>query len=397
MAEGIATIARLPTVSILVPLFDEEDIAARLVTRLSRLDYPKELLDVILVVEEDDLTTRSALAKSQLPPWMRIVVAPHAALRTKPRALNFALDFARGSIVGVYDAEDAPEPGQLHSVVERFHQRGSELACVQGVLDYYNPRSNWLSRCFTIEYAAWFRIVLPGIERLGLPVPLGGTTLFFRRTVLEELGGWDAHNVTEDADLGIRLARHGYRTELLDSVTEEEANCRPLAWVRQRSRWLKGYAMTYAVHMRDPALLLRQLGWWRFLGIQVLFAGTLTQYLLAPVMWSFWLVALGLWHPLTGAVPGAFFWTLGGLFFISEAVNLTVGWLAVSDRKHHRFLRPWVPTLHLYFPLGALAAYKGAWELLTNPYYWDKTAHGLFDRTEAAPHAPDRTKDQAGG
>jgi glycosyltransferase XagB len=115
------------------------------------------------------------------------------------------------------------------------------------------------------------------------------------------------------------------------------------------------------------------------------------------VMWSFWLVALGLWHPLTGAVPGVFFWTLGGLFFISEAVNLTVGWLAVSDRKHHRFLRPWVPTLHLYFPLGALAAYKGAWELLTNPYYWDKTAHGLFDRTEAAPHAPDRTKDQAGG
>ncbi len=378
---GIATIARLPTVSILVPLFDEKDIAARLVTRLSRLDYPRELLDVILVVEEDDMTTRVALAKSHLPPWMRIVIAPHAPLRTKPRALNFALDFARGTIVGVYDAEDAPEPDQIHRVVARFHERGSELACVQGVLDYYNPRTNWLSRCFTIEYASWFRIVLPGLERLDLPVPLGGTTLFFRRHVLEELGGWDAHNVTEDADLGIRLARHGYRTELLDTVTEEEANCRPLAWVRQRSRWLKGYAMTYAVHMRDPALLLRQLGWWRFTGVQVLFAGTLTQYLLAPVMWSFWLVILGFWHPLVGVMPTAAFWILGGLFALSEALNWVIGWCAVADRRH-RFLRPWVPTLHFYFPLGALAAYKGAWELLTNPYYWDKTAHGLFDRTE---------------
>ncbi len=384
-------IARLPTVSILVPLFKEEDIASRLIQRLSRLTYPRELLDIILVVEEDDATTRNALGRADLPRWMRQVVVPAAgSLRTKPRALNFALDFARGSIVGVYDAEDAPEPDQLQRVVERFHQRGSELACVQGVLDFYNPRTNWLSRCFTIEYATWFRIVLPGLERLELPVPLGGTTLFFRRAVLEELGGWDAHNVTEDADLGIRLSRHGYRTELLNTVTEEEANCRALPWVRQRSRWLKGYAMTYAVHMRDPRKLLRQLGWWRFMGVQILFGGTLTQYLLAPLLWSFWLVALGLWHPLSGIVPVAVLWVLGALFLLSEAVNLTLGWIATAAPRH-RFLRVWLPTLHLYFPLGALAAYKGAWEVLTRPHYWDKTAHGVFDRTDAPQSSSDQT------
>ncbi len=128
------------------------------------------------------------------------------------------------------------------------------------MLDYYNPRTNWLSRCFTLEYATWFRLILPGVARLGLAVPLGGTTLFFRRSVLEELGGWDAHNVTEDADLGLRLVRHGYRTEILDTTTHEEANCRPVAWVKQRSRWIKGYMMTWAVHMRNPRLLWRQMG-----------------------------------------------------------------------------------------------------------------------------------------
>ena len=245
-------IARLPVVSVLVPLFRERDIAPRLIKRLGRLTYPRELLDILLVVEEEDHTTRAALAASPLPRWMRVVVVPGGPIKTKPRAMNYAVNFARGSIIGIYDAEDAPEPDQIHKIVRRFHERGPEVACLQGVLDYYNPRTNWLARCFTVEYASWFRVVLPGLARMGFVVPLGGTTLFFRRAALQALGGWDAHNVTEDADLGLRLARHGYRAELIDTVTEEEANCRALPWVKQRSRWLKGYAITWAVHMRDP-------------------------------------------------------------------------------------------------------------------------------------------------
>ncbi len=367
----------LPVVSLLVPLYREREIAGRLVQRLARLDYPPERLDVCLAVEADDRTTREALAQAALPPWMRQIIVPPGTVRTKPRALNYALDFCRGSIVGIYDAEDAPAPDQLRRVVRRFRERPPEVACLQGVLDFYNARSNWLSRCFTIDYATWFRIVLPGIARLGFVIPLGGTTLFFRRAALERLGGWDAHNVTEDADLGLRLARQGYRCELIDSVTEEEANCRAIPWVRQRSRWLKGYAMTWISHMRRPGRLLRDLGAWKFIGVQILFLGTLSTYVLSPILWSFWLLPFGLPHPLAELVPWWLFVALGTVFLATELVNVAAGALAVSSPKH-RWLIPWVPTMHLYHPLGAIASWKALVEMVVRPFYWDKTTHGLY-------------------
>ena len=372
------TDAPAPVISIIVALYSEGDIAARLVRRLARLDYPTDLLDVILAVEQDDHLTRTALARAELPLWMRVIVVPEGQVKTKPRALNHALTYARGSIIGVYDAEDAPDPDQLRKVVDHFHRAGPQVACLQGVLDYYNPRSNWLSRCFTIEYATWFRLILPGIARLGLVVPLGGTTLFFRRKVLEALGGWDAHNVTEDADLGIRIARHGYRTEIISTVTEEEANCRALPWVRQRSRWIKGYMMTWAVHMRDPALLWRQLGPRAFLGFQMMFLGTIAQFLLAPLLWSFMLVPFGVAHPLLGVLPPGGVLAVAAVFLLSEAVNLTLGIIALR-RTRHGLSRIWVPTMTLYFPLASLASYKALIELVTKPFYWDKTTHGLYD------------------
>lgn len=372
---------RLPVVSIMVPLFKEREVASQLITRLKRLNYPKELLDICLVVEADDETTRDALSRTHLPQWVRVIKVPTGTVRTKPRAMNFALDFCRGSIIGVYDAEDAPHPDQIHQIVRRFHERGPQVACLQGILDYYNPRTNWLSRCFTVEYATWFRVFLPGLERLGFAVPLGGTTLFFRRKPLEELGGWDAHNVTEDADLGIRLARHGYRTEIVHTVTEEEANCRFVPWIKQRSRWLKGFAITWAVHMRSPLKLLKDLGFKKFLGVQILFLGTLSQFLLAPFLWSFWLIPFGVAHPLLDVVHSNILIALGAVFLLAEVITIAVGAFAVSDKKH-RFLIPWVPTMHLYFPMGTLAAYKAIYELLTQPFYWDKTTHGVFENTQ---------------
>ena len=178
----------LPMVSVMVALYREAGIAARLVRRLERLDWPRDRLDVVLVVEERDRLTRDALDRAALPPWMRVAVVPDGPVRTKPRALNFALDLCRGSIIGIYDAEDAPEPDQIRKVAARFAAAGPRVACLQGVLDFYNPRTNWMSRCFALEYAGWFRVILPGLARLGAPVPLGGTTLFLRRDVLEDLG-----------------------------------------------------------------------------------------------------------------------------------------------------------------------------------------------------------------
>ena len=367
---------RLPCVSIMVPLFKEKEIADALIARLQRLTYPKALLDVILVLEERDEVTRAALQDVRMPSWIRVIEVPeHGNLTTKPRAMNYALDFCRGEILGVWDAEDAPAPDQIETVIRHFSQADDDVVCLQGVLDYYNPRTNWRSRCFTIEYSGWFRVVLSGIARLGLVVPLGGTTFFFRRDKLIELGGWDAHNVTEDADLGVRLSRAGYRTEIVQTTTYEEANFRAWPWVKQRSRWLKGFMVTYLVHMRSPHRLLSELGFIRFMGVQAFFLGTVGQFLLAPVLWVFWLAFLGLSHPFQAIIPGQVLTVCVYLFLSAEAVNFLVGALGVWAGGR-RFLIPWVPALVLYYPLGVLAAYKGLWELAVKPFFWDKTQHG---------------------
>ncbi|SLN39348.1 Beta-monoglucosyldiacylglycerol synthase [Roseivivax jejudonensis] len=364
-----------PVVSLLVPLFQEAEIAATLVSRLRRLSYPKSALDVLLVLEAGDDATRRAIARATLPPWIRVIEVPPGGVTTKPRALNYARRFARSSILGVLDAEDAPAANQVDRVVARFADAGPDLACLQGVLDFYNPHANWLSRMFAIEYATWFRLVLPGLARLGLVVPLGGTTVYFRRAALEAVGGWDAHNVTEDADLGVRLARHGFRTELVATVTLEEANNRLWPWVRQRSRWLKGYMMTWATHTRRPRRLLRDLGPVRALGVQALFLGAILQALLAPLLWSLWIVPFGLPHPVLSTLSAEQMAGLVALMLGSEAITLCVGFAAVA-RTPHRGLTRWVPTTLCYFPLTVAAAYKALWEALRTPFYWDKTAHG---------------------
>lgn len=367
----------LPVFTILIPLYKEKEIAAHLLERVKLIDYPRDRLDVCLVMESDDATTRASLSVTNLPVWIRPIAVPKGTLKTKPRALNYALDFARGTLVGVYDAEDAPAPDQLRKVARHFANRGQKVTCLQGVLDYYNAPANWLTRCFTLEYAGWFRVVLPGLERLGLVVPLGGTTLFFRRNVLESLGAWDAHNVTEDADLGVRLARHGYRTELIATTTQEEANGRFWPWVKQRSRWLKGYAITYGVHMRDPAKLYRDLGARRFWGFQILFAGTLSQFVLAPVLWSFWVMPFGVDHPMAVCLQGWVLIAVVGMFIFSELTNMFVLALGVT-KAQKMWLIKWIPTMHFYFPMAAIAAYKGLYELTFKPFYWDKTTHGVL-------------------
>lgn len=369
--------APLPLMSVMVPLFKETEIATKLIARLERLTYPRELTDVLLVVEATDALTCEALKGVRLPRWIRVVKVPDGPIRTKPRALNYALNFCRGEIIGVWDAEDRPDPDQLHRVARAFHFAAPDVACLQGALDFYNPRTNWLARCFTIEYAALFRVMLRGYQRLRLVIPLGGTTIFFRRAALEQVGAWDAWNVTEDADLGVRLARHGFRTEVIDTTTDEEANCRPVPWVKQRSRWLKGYALTWAVAMRDPVGLWGQIGGRAFVAMQVQLLGTVGSYLLAPMLWSFWLLALGLPHPLRDMLGGAGVTALVGVFLAAEALNIAIGLYAVRGTKH-RHLLAWVPTMHLYHPLGCFAAWKAIYEVVTRPFYWDKTTHGVF-------------------
>jgi cellulose synthase/poly-beta-1,6-N-acetylglucosamine synthase-like glycosyltransferase len=368
---------KLPIISLFVPLFKEPKITGPLVQRMARLDYPRELLDICLIVEEHDTETRMALARADIPSWFRVIVVPDGTPRTKPRAMNYALNFARGSIVGVYDAEDAPEARQLHAVANRFAVAPKQVVCLQGRLDYYNPRQNWVSRCFTIEYATWFRLFLPAIKRMGLAVPLGGTTLFFRRDVLRELGGWDAHNVTEDADLGIRVARLGYETEMLDVTTLEEANAATWPWIKQRSRWNKGYFMTWVVHNRQPLQLLRDLGLRKWLGFHMMFLGTVLNAVLAPLLWSTIVVAFGMGHPIMTMLPQWAVWPMATIFTLATILTVTLAVVA-CQATHLRFLRPWVPLTLLYYQLTTLSTLKALFETIGQPFYWDKTEHGAF-------------------
>lgn len=368
-------LARLPVVTVLVPLFRETAIVDQLLTRLMQFDYPVDRLDILLICEEDDHEMRGALAAAATCPPMRIVAVPRGPVQTKPRAMNYALHFARGTIVGIYDAEDMPDRDQLQKVAHRFAQLGPDVACLQGVLAYDNVADSWITRAFALDYAMWFRLILPALSRVGAVVPLGGTTVFFRRAALNAIGGWDAHNVTEDADLGVRLRRMGYRCELIDSVTHEEATCRIWPWIRQRSRWLKGYALTWTVHMRAPRRLWRELGPAGFGWFQLLFLGALGGFALAPLLWLCW---LRIWPATAALMPvGA----PGGLVLALPLGASALVQLALAIRAAARAglprLIPWIPVLWPYFALGTLAVYRALTEVVARPYWWDKTSHGV--------------------
>ncbi len=266
--------ATLPSFTILVPAYREPEVLPHLVGNLAALDYPRELLEIKLLLEEDDEETRAAAATMNLEAPFEVVVVPPVGPRTKPKALNYALLESTGDIVCIYDAEDRPDPLQLKKVAATFQQLGPEYACVQAELAYFNADENLITRWFAVEYRAWFTQFLPQLSKVDAPIPLGGTSNHFRRDLLVQLGAWDPYNVTEDADLGIRMHRQGYRVAVLDSVTYEEANTDFVNWIKQRSRWYKGYAQTYLVHMRHPITLLRDVGVAGFIRFNLFVGGT---------------------------------------------------------------------------------------------------------------------------
>ena len=367
----------LPVFTVLVPMYREAAVLPRLAQSLRALDYPLGKLDIKIVLEAGDTETIEAARREGLEGVFEIIRVPPSQPQTKPKACNFALRFARGQYLVIYDAEDRPEPDQLRKVVATFRRLPPEVACLQCRLNYYNASENWLSRLFTLDYSLWFDLVLPGLERLGIPIPLGGTSNHFKIEVLRELRAWDPFNVTEDADLGIRLSEKGYRVSIVDSTTFEEASCHTRNWIRQRSRWIKGYMQTLLVHTRRPLHLIGRTGVLGFLGFVFFIGGTVLSGLFNPVFWVLYLVWLAL------AVAGfdtLFPQTLllislanlllgnGALVFLSMIAPLRRGWLS---------LIPFSLTAFFYWVLISIAAYKALWQLMRDPFYWEKTQHGV--------------------
>lgn len=366
----------LPRYSLLVPLVDEAAVVPDLIAALGAIDYPCDRLEVLLILEAADLATRRAVEAVVLPPHMRVVVVPDGSPRTKPRALNYAMRRATGELVVVYDAEDVPEPDQLRRAAHLLAAH-PEAGCVQARLNVLNAEETWLTRQFAIEYTALFDCLLPTFERLGLPVPLGGTSNHFRRRVLDKVGGWDPYNVTEDADLGIRLSRNGLGVKVVASTTWEEAPARFTSWRNQRTRWLKGWMQTYLVHMRRPLRTARDLGWRRFFGFQVLMGGLILSALVHPWFYVAALAEAGfgpLWTAHHPALSGAI--TALGLvnLVLGYVTGVALGWIAVVGRGRPR-LAAWALLMPFYWLLISYAAYRALFQLATAPYKWEKTQH----------------------
>lgn len=381
----------LPTYTVLVPAFREgERVLRRLLDSLDRLDYPRDLLDVKLLLEEDDVETQLAAAGAGAGAGGRaeIVLVPAAGPRTKPKALNYGLHGARGQLVTIYDAEDRPEPLQLRRAAVALGGSPRTLACLQAELSYFNPDQNIITRWFTVEYLMWFSQFLPGLARLDAPVPLGGTSCHFRRDVLVEVGAWDPYNVTEDADLGIRLHRLGYRTGVLASFTYEEANSDFVNWIKQRSRWYKGYLQTWLVHMRRPRQLRRELGTAGFVRFNLFVGGTPLLNLLNPVFWTvtlLWFVARPALIETIFPGPifhlGLFCWLVGN-FFVAYAFMFT------ALRHDRPALVAAAALAPLYWVMMSMAAVKAVVQLVRDPSYWEKTSHGLDLPAAARKTAP---------
>lgn len=372
--------ADLPRYTIFCPLYKEWQVLPQFVEAMNNLDYPKAKLQVMLQLEEDDAETVSRARAMQLPKHFKIVVVPNSKPKTKPKAMNYGLQFATGDIVTIYDAEDVPEPLQLKKVVAAFKKLPEEVICVQGKLNFYNPYQNLLTRMFTAEYSLWFDLVLPGLQTIGAPIPLGGTSNHFKKNILHELAGWDAYNVTEDCDLGMRLAKRGYRTAIVDSTTLEEANSGYHNWYRQRSRWIKGYMQTYLVHMRSPRRAFREFGFRNMFLLQLTVGGKVLSMFVNPVLWVITLAyfafraqvapVLEPLFPPAVLYIGVFSLFVGNFFYMYAYL------IGLAKRKEFGVMK-YVFFVPVYWLAMSVAAWKAFYELLIKPHYWQKTVHGL--------------------
>ncbi|GAB2556634.1 glycosyltransferase [Nocardia heshunensis] len=377
---------QLPPYTILVPAYGEPEVVGDLIAALNGLDYPRDRMQALLLLEEDDSPTIDAAHAAGIgeagSEHITIVLVPAADPRTKPKACNYGLHAATGDIVTIYDAEDIPDPLQLRRVVAAFRRLPRSVVCIQAKLSFHNARQNLLTAWFTMDYGLWFSFLLPGLMRSAAPIPLGGTSNHFRRNVLTAIGAWDPYNVTEDADLGVRIAARGYSTAVIDSTTLEEANPDPINWVRQRSRWYKGYLQSWLVHARRPITLWRKIGPVSFLRFTLFLAGT---PIIACLNLLFWFVTLawifGQPQVIEKVFPAGVYYPALLALVLGNAATVYMNLLSCRENDRPDLLVACLLS-PAYWLLMAIAASKGCWQLLRNPSYWEKTFHGLGTTSE---------------
>lgn len=369
-----------PSYTVLCPLYKEWQVIPQFVKAMSALDYPKDKLQVMLLLEEDDEETRNKVTLMNLPAYFDVVVVPDSFPKTKPKACNYGLTKATGEYTVIYDAEDIPDPLQLKKSVLAFKKAKKNVICIQAKLNFYNPTQNLLTRMFTIEYSLWFNLVLSGLMSIHAPIPLGGTSNHFRTKDLIMLEKWDPFNVTEDADLGMRITKRGYITALVNSYTMEEANSSYINWIRQRSRWIKGYIQTYFVHMRKPSEFIFTLKSPHFLIFQLVIGAKVLSMLVNPLMWG-----MTISYFAFGAFTADFIQSLylAPIFYMA-IFSMFIGnflymyyYMLGAAKRNQWDLIPYAMITPVYWLYMSVAATFALWEFVFKPHYWHKTQHGL--------------------
>lgn len=379
----------LPVYTVMVALYREAEVAAQLIGSLERLDWPRARLDIKLVCEADDIETLSAIRALDPPRHFEIVEVPPMVPRTKPKALSYALSGVRGDYVAIFDAEDRPHPGQLKEAYHAFRAAPADVACLQAPLVIANMRQSWTSALFALEYAALFRRMLPILARYRMPLPLGGTSNHFRIGPLKAAGGWDPFNVTEDADLGMRLYRLGYRSATIRRQTLEDAPTTGAVWLGQRTRWFKGWLQTWLVLMRDPARTIDEMGFAAFATFQLLIGGMLISALSHPLILVFIATSALAMLQKPAETIGLF----EAILFIIDITNIlgsytafvTLGATTMTAHERKMVGNRWMG-VPLYWMMTSLAAWKAVVELRCKPFFWNKTPHRPHETQQ--PHQP---------
>ncbi len=372
-----------PMYTILCPLYKELQIIPQFIDAIQKIDYPKIKLQVMLLLEEDDTETINKAATLSLPSYVEFIIVPNSSPKTKPKALNYGLTLAKGDYVVIYDAEDIPDPMQLKKVVIAFEKSiisNKNIACIQAKLNFYNPHQNLLTRIFTAEYSLWFDLVLTGLQSLDAPIPLGGTSNHFRTKDIKMLKGWDSFNVTEDCDLGLRLAKNGFQTAMVNSTTLEEANSDLRNWFRQRGRWIKGYIQSYFVHVRHPKEFLEKSSVKDFILFQIIVGGKITSLFINPMLWAITAIYF-IFRPFVGNIVESFFpspiYYIGILSLVFGNFLYLYYYMIATIKREHFSITKYALLVPFYWLCMSVAAWGALYKMITQPYYWAKTVHGL--------------------
>lgn len=377
----------LPIYTILCPLYKESHIIPQFVENISKLSWPKNKLDVMLLLEEDDKESIEAAKRMELPSFVRVVVVPDSQPKTKPKACNYGLSFAKGEYLVIYDAEDMPDPYQLKKSYLAFQKVDPKVLCLQAKLNYYNPSQNLLTRFFTAEYSLWFDITLTGLQSINTSIPLGGTSNHFRTKDIMTLHGWDPFNVTEDADLGMRLFKEGYKTAIIDSVTLEEANSRVGNWIRQRSRWIKGYMQTYLVHTRKTLNVAIKNNK-HYPVFHLVIGGKIAFIFINPFLWvatlSYFALNAYVGPTIERLYPPVIFYMAVASLVFGNFLFMYYYMIGVMKRKQYSLMK-FTFLIPLYWLMISYAGFVALYQLFFKPFYWEKTIHGLHLKGAVAP------------